>query len=237
MRCSTGRRCPATPRPTCTSWRRRSGSCTRPRCPASPRPSSTRWPRSARRWAGPGPPPARSRPARSRPGRSRPGRSRPGRSRPGRRSARVRWLSARIAAAGAAVVISLGGAAAAAAYTGALPDMLHRLTQHRPGPAVTAIQPPAQPTAESRSAAPGPGHGRCAAYQHALADGSPSEQARALGKLVAAAGGTGNVTAYCAGVVEAKPAAGGQHTHPAHPAHPAHPVHPAHPAHPSHGSR
>ena len=103
----------------------------------------------------------------------------PGRGR--RRRARVPRLSARIAAIGAAVVVSLGGAAAAAAYTGALPGMLHRLTQHHPAsPAATAHQSASQPTTESRSAAPGTGHGLCAAYQHALAHGSPGQQARAL---------------------------------------------------------
>ena len=173
-------------------------------------------------------------PAPSRPAQSRLGRRRLARSRPGRRRARVPRISARIAAIGAAVVVSLGGAAAAAAYTGALPGMLHRLTHHPASPAVTAPQSPGQPTTESRSAAPGTGHGQCVAYQHALAHGSPSQQARALRKLVAAAGGQGNVTAYCAGVVEPKPATGGQPTHPTHPAHPTHPTHPSHPAHPTH---
>ncbi len=168
----------------------------------------------------------------------RPAPSRPVGSRPGRRRARVPRFSARIAAIGAAVVVSLGGAAAAAAYTGTLPGMLHRLTQHHPAsPVATAHQPPAQPTTESRSAAPGTGHGRCTAYQHAVAHGSPGQQARALGKLVAAAGGQGKVAAYCAGVAGPEPTPGGQHSHPTHPPHPTHPAHPSHSAHPGHGSK
>ena len=193
----------------------------------------------------PGPAAAPTRPARSqavlsqavpsRPAPSRPAPSRPARSRPGRRRARVPRLSARIAAIGAALVVSLGGAAAVAAYSGALPDMLHRLTQHHPAsPPVLPHPSPAEPTTESRSAAPGPAAGLCTAYQHALAHGSPGEQRRAFSKLAAAAGGAGHVTAYCAGVGQATRAPGGLHTHPAHPPHPTHPAHPPHPPHPPH---
>jgi hypothetical protein len=163
--------------------------------------------------------------------------SRPDRSRPGRRAARRPRLSARAAAIGAAVVVSLGGAAAAAAYTGALPGMLHRFAPHHPAtPAGSPHQSPGQPTTESTSAAPGTRPGLCAAYQHALAAGRPGQQRKAFKKLVVAAGGAGNVTSYCAGVAEPQPTPGGQATHPAHPAHPTHPPHPTHPAHPSHPS-
>jgi hypothetical protein len=162
-------------------------------------------------------------------------RSRPGPGRPGRRRARRPGLSARVAAIGAAVLVSLGGAAAAAAYTGALPGMLHRFTPHHPAaPASSPRLSPSQPTTESTSAAPGPRPGLCAAYQHALAAGRPGQQREAFKKLVHAAGGAGNVTSYCAGVVEPQPTPGGQVTHPAHPSHPTHPAHPAHPAHPTH---
>jgi hypothetical protein len=181
--------------------------------------------------------PDQSRPDQSRPDRSRPDRSRPDRSRPGRRGARRPRLSARVAAIGAAVVVSLGGAAAATAYTGALPGMLHRFAPHHPAtPAGSPHQSPGQPTTESTSAAPGTRPGPCAAYQHALAAGRPGQQRKAFKKLVVAAGGAGNVTSYCAGVAEPQPTPGGQATHPAHPAHPTHPPHPTHPAHPSHPS-
>ena len=56
----------------------------------------------------------------------------PAPARPGRRRARRPRFSYRVAAIGAAVVVSLSGAAAAAAYTGALPAVLHRLTPHHP---------------------------------------------------------------------------------------------------------
>lgn len=165
-----------------------------------------------------------------------PAETRPRPAGPGRRRAHRPRLTARLAAAGAAVAVSLGGAAAAAAYTGALPYVLHRLTHHPASPAATAPGSPAQPTTESRSATPGTGPGLCAAYQHALAVGSPSAQRKAFRKIAAAAGGAGNVTSYCAGVVEPQPTPDGQHTHPAHPAHPTHPPHPTHPAHPPHPS-
>ena len=209
--------------------------------PAGTAPARTAPARTAPAGAGPTGPtrsrPDRSRPDRSRPDRSRPDRSRPDRSRPDRRGARRPRLSARVAAIGAAVVVSLGGAAAAAAYTGALPGMQHRFAPHHPAPpAGPPHQSPGQPTTESTSAAPGTRPGLCAAYQHALAAGRPGQQRKAFKKLVVAAGGAGNVTSYCAGVAEPQPTPGGQATHPAHPAHPTHPAHPAHPAHPSHPS-
>lgn len=153
----------------------------------------------------------------------------------GQRRGRARrpHFSARVAAIGTAVVVSLGGAAAAAAYTGALPGMPH----HPASPPPAAPGSAAQPTTESGSATPGTAPGLCAVYQHVLADGSPSAQRKAFRKLAAAAGGAGNVTSYCAGVVQPQPTPGGQHTHPTHPAHPAHPAHPTHPPHPTHSPK
>jgi uracil-DNA glycosylase len=187
--------------------------------------------------AGPVTRPLPAQPASAPPVPAQPARSRPGPARPRRRQARRPRLSARVAAIGTAVVVSLGGAAAAAAYTGALPGMLHRPAPHHP--ATLASSPhlsPSQPATESTSAAPGTRPGLCAAYHHALAVGSPGQQREAFRKLVHAAGGAGNVTSYCAGVAEPQPTPGGQATHPAHPAHPTHPPHPTHPAHPSHPS-
>jgi hypothetical protein len=154
----------------------------------------------------------------------------------GRRGWRPR-LSARIAAIGAVALVTLGGAAAAAAYTGALPDVLHQFTRHHPAtPAATGPGSPAQPATESRSAAPGPARGLCAAYRSAVAHGSPRAQRTAFRKLAAAAGGAGNVTSYCAGVAEPRPTPGSQQSHPTHPAHPSHGAHPTHPAHPTHSA-
>lgn len=186
--------------------------------------------------AGPVTRPLPAQPAGDPPVPARPVRSRPGPGRPGRRRARRRpRLTARVAAIGAAVVVSLGGAAAAAAYTGALPDMLHQFAPHHPAtPASSPRLSPSQPATESTSAAPGTRPGLCAAYQHALAAGRPGQQREAFRKLVHAAGGAGNVTSYCAGVAEPQPTPGGQVTHPAHPPHPTHPAHPTHPPHPTH---
>jgi hypothetical protein len=186
-------------------------------------------------------------PVPTRAGRSRPGDSQPGNARPGRRRDRRRRLSARVAAIGAAVVVSLGGVAAAAAYTGAVPGILHQFTPHHPAtPASSPRLSPSQPTPESTSATPVTRPGLCAAYQHALAAGRPGQQREAFNKLARAAGAAGKIASYCARVAGPQPTPGGQASHPAHPAHPthpphpphpAHPTHPAHPAHPSHGHK
>ena len=128
-----------------------------------------------------GAPPVPARPGGTPPVPTRPGRSRPGDSRPGRRRARRPRLSARVAAIGAAVVVSLGGVAAAAAYTGAVPGILHQFTPHHlVTPASSPRLSPGQPATEGQSAAPATGHGLCAAYQHARAVRQAQSAARGV---------------------------------------------------------
>jgi hypothetical protein len=93
--------------------------------------------------------------------------------------------------------------------------------------------------------------GLCRAYM----SGNKAEHGKALASpaftvLVTAAGGAGNVTAYCSTVTggpsgshpshPAHPTQAATPTHPAHPTHPGHPTqapsHPGHPTHPTHPS-
>jgi hypothetical protein len=114
-------------------------------------------------------------------------------------------LSARAAAAAAATVISLGGLATAA-YAGALPPVAQGFAHHAMGaPAAHPSQPtttrrapatfPAGPNATAH-----PAHGLCTAWAHAKAHGTGKERAAAFHKLALAAGGRGNIAAYCATV-------------------------------------
>jgi hypothetical protein len=126
-----------------------------------------------------------------------------GRSREPVRSGRRRhpvlaWLlSARIAAAAAAGAVVLSGAAAAA-YADVLPAPAQNLAHDMIGaPRVRpAAQPatPAAPAVAARRAA----YGLCTAYAHVRTHGRAGQKAAAFRKLAAAAGGTANVTAYCA---------------------------------------
>jgi hypothetical protein len=179
-------------------------------------------------------------------------------------------LTTKLAFAAAASAATLGGAAAVA-YTGALPAGPQNFAHHTIGApaaddtgndtlttasgdtdtdedtAATDVEPTAEPT----SSPVGPdatGHaafGLCRAYQ---AHGSKSDKSVAFRNLATAAGGAGNIAAYCAGIPHpgstdhptGKPTAHPSHpTHPSHPSHPtgkptAHPSHPTHPSHPSH---
>jgi hypothetical protein len=125
-------------------------------------------------------------------------------------SSRSRWRRPRLipvplgtrlaAAAGVAVVAVLGGGVAAA-YTGHLPVALQRVahdTIAAPGVRETRAAPtpggsgrPVGPQATGSAA-----YGLCNAYQHANA----SQRAVAFRNLVKAAGGAGQVAAYCASV-------------------------------------
>jgi len=113
-----------------------------------------------------------------------------------------RPLPVKAAAAIAAVVLSLGGLATAA-YAGALPAPVQRFAHDiigAPSPGTRSATRPSSP------GAPGPGHPAdrlCAAWAHAKAHGTGEQRAVAFGKLVAAAGGADNVTAYCAAVARA----------------------------------
>jgi hypothetical protein len=106
-------------------------------------------------------------------------------------------LSAKLAAVGAAVTVILGGAAAAA-YAGALPASVQKLAHDTIGaPPAHSASPasPAGPDAAGHAA-----YGLCTAYAHLKAHGSAKQKAVAFHNLVTAAGGSANVTAYCAGI-------------------------------------
>jgi hypothetical protein len=112
-------------------------------------------------------------------------------------------LSAKAAAAAAAAAAALGGVATAA-YAGALPAPAQQLAHNTIGaPSPKPSNSPAgQPAATpSGPDATGPAaFGLCTAYSHAKAHGSASQQSVAFRKLAAAAGGAGNIAAYCAAV-------------------------------------
>jgi hypothetical protein len=130
-------------------------------------------------------------------------------------------LSARAAAAAAVAALSLGGFATAA-FAGALPAPAQQFAHHTFGaPAAGGGQPTGtHPAATATPAGPDPtgpaAFGLCTAWAHAKAHGTPSQQAVAFRNLAAAAGGAGNVAAYCATV----PHPGPSSSHPAHPAGP-----------------
>jgi hypothetical protein len=127
-------------------------------------------------------------------------------------------LSARAAAAAAVAALSLGGFATAA-FAGALPTPAQQFAHHTFGaPASGGSQPTGtHPSAAATPAGPdvtGPAaFGLCTAWAHAKAHGTPSQQAEAFRNLAAAAGGTSNVTAYCAAV----PHPGPSSSHSPHP--------------------
>jgi len=108
------------------------------------------------------------------------------------------------AAAGAAVMTVLGGAVAAA-YTGNLPVSLQRVVhtalaaagvpEARPVPTPNGPAHPVGPSATGSAA-----YGLCRAYQQAEEHGNAGQKSVAFRNLVSAAGGAGQVTAYCAAV-------------------------------------
>jgi hypothetical protein len=101
------------------------------------------------------------------------------------------------AAAAAAAVLSLSGIAAAA-YAGVLPAPVQRLAHNIIGATPPGTPQPAIRSSSARPATTDPAYGLCTAWAHAKAHGTRKQQAAAFGRLVAAAGGAGNVTAYCA---------------------------------------
>jgi len=113
-------------------------------------------------------------------------------------------LSARAAAVAAIAALSLGGFATAA-FAGALPAPAQQFAHHTFGaPAADRGHPTrTHPSATATPAGPdatGPAaFGLCNAWAHAKAHGA-SQQAVAFRNLAAAAGGAGNVAAYCAAV-------------------------------------
>jgi hypothetical protein len=112
------------------------------------------------------------------------------------RMPRRRYRPAPLRAAAAAVTILGLGGLATAAYAGALPTGLQRLAHDIIGAPTPGARPAAHPSSPE-PAATGPGYGLCAAWAHAKADGTRQQRAAAFAALAAAAGGPGNVTAYC----------------------------------------
>jgi hypothetical protein len=114
-------------------------------------------------------------------------------------------LGARLGAAVAAGVLGVGGFAAAA-YAGSLPAAAQNFAHavlgapaangqghlgHGTAPTATPVGPDATANAA---------FGLCTAYERAQAHGSAADAALAFSNLATAAGGAGNITAYCANV-------------------------------------
>jgi hypothetical protein len=116
---------------------------------------------------------------------------------------RSRHLPLRAAAA-ATAILGLGGLATAA-YAGALPTGLQRLAHDIIGAPSATAQPAARPSPAIPAAAGQPGYGLCTAWAHAKADGTRKQRAIAFHEVAAAAGGPGNVTAYCAAAARTAP--------------------------------
>jgi hypothetical protein len=113
-------------------------------------------------------------------------------------------LGARVGAAVAAGVLGVGGFATAA-YAGSLPAVAQNFAHAVLG--APAANGQGRPGLEAPTTAPvGPGatasavFGLCTAYEHAQVNGSATDQALAFGDLATAAGGAGNIAAYCVNV-------------------------------------
>jgi hypothetical protein len=101
------------------------------------------------------------------------------------------------AAVAAAIALSLGGIVTAA-YAGALPTAVQRFAHDLIGAPPPGAQPGIGPSLARTGTAGDPAYGLCTAWKHAKAHGTRKQRAAAFDKLAAAAGGAGNVTAYCA---------------------------------------
>ena len=125
----------------------------------------------------------------------------PGRPRSRRPRSIASLLSARVAAAAGAAAIAAFGGGVAAAYTGSLPASLQKFA-HGAFAAPDVRDSTAWPSPEGTghqvvpSVRDSAAYGLCNAYQHANA----SQRASAFRNLVNAAGGAGQVAAYCASV-------------------------------------
>ena len=130
---------------------------------------------------------------------------RPSRSRPRRPRLIAATVGARLAAAAGVVVVAVLGSGIAAAYTGSLPVALQKIahvTIAAPGvrESRAASAPKGAGHPEGPSASGSAAYGLCNAYQHAEEHGNASQRAVAFRNLVDAAGGAGQVAAYCAEV-------------------------------------
>jgi hypothetical protein len=134
------------------------------------------------------------------------GMSNPSRPRHRRRpSVLTSVLGARLGAAVAAGVLGVGGFAAAA-YAGSLPAVAQNFAhavlgapaangQGRPGLEGAPTTTPVGPGVTANAV-----FGLCTAYEHAQVNGSAADQALAFSDLATAAGGAGNIAAYCVNV-------------------------------------
>jgi hypothetical protein len=111
------------------------------------------------------------------------------------RRPRSRRLPLRAAAA-VTTILGLGGLATAA-YAGALPAGWQRLAHDVIGAPAAGAQPAARPSPAVPATSGQLGHGLCTAWAHARAHGTRKQRAAAFNALAAAAGGPGNVAAYC----------------------------------------
>jgi hypothetical protein len=110
---------------------------------------------------------------------------------------RQRLLPVKAAAAAAAIALSLGGIVTAA-YARALPTAVQRFAHDLIGAPPPGAQPANGPSWARTGTTGDPAYGLCTAWKHAKADGTAEQRAAAFDRLAAAAGGAGNVTAYCA---------------------------------------
>jgi hypothetical protein len=122
------------------------------------------------------------------------------------RGPRPRYRSLPLKAAAAATTILGLGGLATAAYAGALPDGLQRLAHDVIGAPAARAGPATGPSAALPAATGQPGHGLCAAWAHAKAHGTRKQRAAAFSELAAAAGGPGDVAAYCTAAARTAPA-------------------------------
>jgi hypothetical protein len=114
-------------------------------------------------------------------------------------------FGARLAAAAGAAAFAVLGGGVAAAYTGSLPVALQKFAHvaiaapaERDSRTPPDPQRTGQPTGPSASGSAA--YGLCNAYQHAEEHGNAVQRAVAFRNLIKAAGGAGQVTAYCAAV-------------------------------------
>ena len=122
-------------------------------------------------------------------------------------------LSARAAAAAAVAALGIGGFATAA-FAGALPAPVQQFAHHTIGaPAAhdAAARAHDSPSPAGPNATGHPAYGLCNAWAHAKKHGTAMQKAVAFRNLARAAGGAGNVAAYCSTV----PHPGASHSHPA----------------------
>ena len=156
--------------------------------------------------------------------------SQPIRSRRRRPTLLSSLLSAKAAAAAVVAVVGLGGVATAA-FAGALPSSAQKFahdTIGAPSPHASSSAPASNNSNAGHSGTPvgpsasGPAaFGLCTAYANATRHGTAAQKAVAFRNLETAAGGTANVTSFCASVphpgASATPESGAPTSHPTGP--------------------